>query len=401
MRSTKPHVKRWKWAKTPDSEWVVQGLRNQTGGRVRRFFKSRDDANEWLRNRRPEIKSQGGAAMDLSDSQRVDAVRALAILAPYGSNLTAAAQMYHERAKLLSRTVLFSALRDEMVQRKKKDGKSARHVGDLRTRLAAFGQAFDGRPVAGIETREIDDWVSGLNLSLTSRFNFRKVLRNAFQFAISRGYASENPVIKTGRVKADELAPGTLTPAEVEALLNAADPRIVSSIALSAFAGLRDAEVGRITWDRIDFDGGFVKIDASVAKTSSRRLIPLLPNLREWLAPHAKKTGLVRPSQRTSYLLYSLAKKKAVEALTAVGQPCANLEVWPHNALRHSFVSYRLAVVANAAQVAEECGHSVAIMKKNYRELVTPREAEAWFSVLPANAAANVVPFKREVQLSG
>lgn len=369
-------------AKTPGSLWIVEGMRDQSGNRVRKFFGSRDDGDEWLRKKRPELSTQGRAAMDLTDAQRVDAVRALAILGPYDTNLTAAAQLFHERAKLLARTVPFSALRDEMVQRKKRDGKSARHVSDLRSRLTTFGRTFDARPVATIETREIDDWVSGLNLSLTSRFNYRKVLRNAFQFAISRGYANENPVIKTGRVKADELTPRTLTPVEVEALLKAADPRIVSSIALSAFAGLRDAEVGRITWNRIDLDG-FVKIDLGIAKTSSRRLVPLLPNLRAWLAPHAKGTGLVRPSQRTSYLLYGLAKKKAVEALTAAGQPCSNLENWPHNALRHSFVSYRLAVVANAAQVAEECGHSIGIMKRNYRELVTPSDGAKWFAVVP------------------
>jgi integrase len=250
--------------------------------------------------------------------------------------------MYHERAKLLSSTVPFSVLREEMVLRKKRDGKSTRRLGDLRSRLAAFGKPFDARPVASIKTREIDDWISALELSLTSRFNFREVLRNVFQSAISRGYASENPVIKTGRVKAAELSPGTLSSGEVEALLNAADSRIVSSIALSSFAGLRDTEAGRITWNRVDLDGGFVKIDAGIAKTSSRRMIPILPNLRAWIIPHAQKSGLVRPSQRTRYLPHSVAKKKEVEALTAAGQPYSNLETWPHNALRRSFVSYRL-----------------------------------------------------------
>jgi integrase len=386
MRTTKPHIKKYKWG-SEKSGWVVEGMRNQAGKRKRKFFQSRDAAAEWLKDRRPELNGQGRAAMDLTDAERVDAVRALAILGPYKANLTAAAQMYHDRAKLLSHTVLFSVLRDEMVQRKKKDGKSPRHVGDLRSRLTKFGKTFDDRPVAAIETREIDDWLCALELSLTSRFNFRKVLRNAFQFAISRGYAVENPVLKTGQVRAAELSPGTLTSIEIAALLRAADPRVVSSIAIAAFAGLRNVEVGKMTWDQIDLDG-FITVRAEIAKTASRRLIPMLPNLRAWLAPYAQKSGLVQPSHRTSTFLYGKAKKKAAAALTEAGQPCDNLTAWPKNALRHSFVSYRLAAVQNSAQVAEECGHSVQIMKKHYRELVKPAEASKWFAVVPGGQDA-------------
>jgi len=189
-------------------------------------------------------------------------------------------------------------------------------------------------------------------------------------------------VLKTGQVSAAELSPGTLTPIEIAALLKAADPRVVNSIAISAFAGLRDAEVGKITWDKIDLDG-FITVRAEIAKTASRRLIPVLPNLRAWLTPYAQKNSLVRPSHRTSTFLYAKAKEKAAAALSEAGQPCENLTAWPKNALRHSFVSYRLAAVSNAAQVAEECGHSVQIMKKHYRELVKPAEAAKWFAVMP------------------
>ena len=126
MRSTKPHVMRWKWAKTPASEWVIEGLRDQAGGRIRKFFRSRDAANEWLRSRRPELSKQGRAAMDLTDAQRVDAVRALAILGLHSASLTLAAEAFHKRALLQNRTVSFAALREEFVNAKTADRKSPR-----------------------------------------------------------------------------------------------------------------------------------------------------------------------------------------------------------------------------------------------------------------------------------
>ncbi len=392
MRTTKPHVKRWKWG-GPETKWVVDGLRDEHGKRKRKFFPSRDAANEWLTQRRPELKNQGRAALGLSDSQRVDAVRALAILAPFGASLTVAAEAFAERAKLLSRTVTFAVLRDELVKAKRADLKSERYVIDLKNRLKRVGEDFDERQVATIEARELDDWLRALDLSPVSRVNFRKVLRTAFEFAVARGYARENPVVRTAEVKVEQGAPGILTAREVSALLANAAPKVVPALALAAFAGLRDAEIGRMTWDRIDLSGGHVKVDAAIAKTSSRRLVPITDNLRAWLAPHAKKTGEVRPTPRISYPLYRSARAAAVAELKKTGEAASNLESWPHNALRHSFASYRMAVVENAAQVAEECGHSVQVMKTHYRELVTKADAMAWFAVAPSPAAGNVIAF--------
>ncbi len=401
MRTTKPHVKRWNWG-GPDTKWVVDGLRDEDGKRKRKFFPSRDAANEWLARRRPEMQSQGRAAMAMSDRQRVDAVRAIAILEPFGTTLTAAAEAFAERAQLLSRTVTFEALRTEVVAVKKADRKSPRYVLDVKNRLERVGELFDDRMVAAIEPRELDDWLRGLKLSPVSRANFRKVLRTTFEYGVSRGYCRENPVLRTAEVKTDVAVPGILTPTEIAALLRAADPRIVPAIAIGAFAGLRDAEIGRLTWDRIDFASGYIKLDAAIAKTSSRRLVPIADNLRAWLTPYAQKSGAVRGAETVAYPLYGKARAVAAATLTEGGETAPNLRVWPHNALRHSAVSYRMALITNAAQVAEECGHSVQVMKTHYRELVTKAEAEAWFSVTPQSSVANqevaalsgeVVPF--------
>ena len=70
--------------------------------------------------------------------------------------------------------------------------------------------------------------------------------------------------------------------------------------------------------------------------------------------------------------------------------------VWKDNALRHSFISYRLADTQNAAQVALEAGNSPQIVFKHYRELVKPEAAKAWFAIAPQEPA-NVVTIAKEV----
>jgi len=59
--------------------------------------------------------------------------------------------------------------------------------------------------------------------------------------------------------------------------------------------------------------------------------------------------------------------------------------------MRHSFVSYRLAATGNAAQVALESGHDQAILFRHYRELVRPKDAERFFSIVPTESRDKIV----------
>jgi hypothetical protein len=56
---------------------------------------------------------------------------------------------------------------------------------------------------------------------------------------------------------------------------------------------------------------------------------------------------------------------------------------WAKNGLRHSFISYRLAILHDTARVALEAGNSPEVIFGHYRELVTPEAAQAWFDVKP------------------
>jgi len=122
-------------------------------------------------------------------------------------------------------------------------------------------------------------------------------------------------------------------------------------------------------------------------------LVPISENLKLWLVPYAQKSGAIRGAASVVYPLYGKARRAGAAALKNASEPATNLEEWPHNALRHSFASYRMAVISNAAQVAEECGHTVQVMKMHYRELVTKAAAEAWFAVAPAYPQGDIVAF--------
>ena len=156
------------------------------------------------------------------------------------------------------------------------------------------------------------------------------------------------------------------------------------ALALSAFAGLRTSEILRMTWQDIDLVRGHIKAIARKRGTPSRRFVTLTDNLRQWLEPYANRTGLV--------WLKSETDRKRAEDLFSVAQTTTSEAAkvpWKKNALRHSFISYRLAEVEDVAATALQAGNSPGTIHKHYRELGTKSEAKAWFSIA-AEQPANV-----------
>ena len=114
---------------------------------------------------------------------------------------------------------------------------------------------------------------------------------------------------------------------------------------------------------------GFTTVGAAQAKTASRRIVPIADNLKLWLAPYVRESGRVWP--RSAGDLHWQQTRTAKRAGIA----------WKKNACRHSFVSYRLAQVQDAAKVSLEAGNSPRMVFRHYRELVRPADATKWFSI--------------------
>jgi hypothetical protein len=56
---------------------------------------------------------------------------------------------------------------------------------------------------------------------------------------------------------------------------------------------------------------------------------------------------------------------------------------WPHNATRHSFVSYHLAQFQNAGKTALDAGHTEQMLFAHYREIVQPAAAAEFWAIRP------------------
>jgi integrase len=268
-------------------------------------------------------------------------------------------------------------LRTYLRQRKPKTV-SKRYLVDLRQKLNVFSECFHC-PVAGVTSEQIDAFLGRLESGGRTRNNFLAAINSLFSFAKFRNYLpKEHDVMDhVSAMAEDDFDIEIFTPAELRALLAAADAELLPVLTIQAFSGLRTAEVMRLDWSEVK--PATIEVSARKSKTGARRLVTILPNLTTWLAPFRSRIGPVWP--QSAPWLYERFADLAEAAGVA----------WKHNALRHSFVSYRVAATQNVNQVALEAGNSPQMIFEHYRELVTPEDASAWFAIAP-KLPANVIP---------
>jgi len=337
-------------------------------------FRSTDAASY---GRAVEILRDGGldTPLELVAAHYVEAVKILGT-----DKIVAAAQDFIRRNPTERPPRTVRQVADELIELKTNRKASARYVEDLKLRLAKLAERFSVN-VDTVTTADIQAWLDGMDAAPRTVRNFRQTASGLFKFAEARGYIAkgENPVTATESIKtktADAIE--IYSPDELARLLAAAPDSFKPVLAIQAFAGLRSAEVMRLDWQNVKLDRGHIEITAANAKTASRRIVPILPNLAAWLKKSAKPAGKIFAPTRAYFheLQRELSKRTETPALPAVP--------WKHNALRHSFISYRVADTQNVAQVALEAGNSPAMIFGHYRELVTADDAKKWFSILPS-----------------
>jgi integrase len=301
-------------------------------------------------------------------------------LVPDLAALREAAKFYKQRHRQVTKKTVAELVK-EFITLKESRGASARYRKDLKSRLGRFANDCQ-KSADNVSTSDVQDWLDGLKLSQQSYRNFRTVLNTLFEFGVKRGFCLDNPVEDVENIKVNGGKVEIFTPKEIADLLAAAPADFKPFVVLSAFAGLRSAEVERIEWRDIDLTGGFIHVSADNAKTRSRRLVPIQPNLKAWLADYANCKGKVwnGSANGLKFARAETVKKSGVK--------------WKDNGLRHSYISYRLADVQDAAKVALEAGNSPNVVFKHYRELVKPDAAKAWFSIAPKQPE-NVVYFPK------
>lgn len=379
------------------------------GKRKLQTFSDYDDAKSAADGIAASFASGDVEAITLKSKDAAVYTRAMASLKSTGSQLDVAASEYAKAWQILNGTSLVEAARyfakkhpstmprksvqdvvTEFLEAKQKANKSDDYLCDLRFRCGAFAKAF-ACCILEVTARDIREWLESLGVGARSQNNYRRAVSTLFRFAKKRGYLPKDHDELDGvdRVEVNEGEITIFTAAELREIINRADSRFVPFIVIGAFAGLRSKEIERLDWREVNLAEGHIEVKAKNAKTKSRRLVPIPPNLAKWLVNYAKESGSVVPFDDFGHQIQELCAQRKDESGKVVRPPFK----WKTNALRHSFISYRMASVKNEAQVSLEAGNSPQMIFRNYRQLVSEKEAKIWFSIEPERSG-KIVPLR-------
>ena len=245
-----------------------------------------------------------------------------------------------------------------------------RHIETLRSHMSRFKEAFH-QPIHTITVDQLNAYLAGVGSSSRTKHNHRLTLVSLWNWARDRHLIPDdlNTVMhKTEKFSAKgDGEPGVFDPESFEKLLRAADPEIQPFLAIGAFAGVRSAELGRLKWESIDWEESLIVLNKKITKKQRRRTALIRPNLMTWLLPFKDRTGKILGTTKPYLHTNKAAKEAGVE--------------WVHNGLRHSYISYAMALERNAEAVAEQCGNSPGEVQRSYKALVTETSAKKWFSI--------------------
>ena len=253
-------------------------------------------------------------------------------------------------------------------------------------------------------------------LSPRTVHHFHRVLSQSLKFAVRQGYLGRNPAEIVDPPSPRKKAMRTMTPSEVEVLLDMAkDSDYYPAIYTALSTGLRQAELLGLRWRDVDLDMLSISVSQVLYKrrgvcqfkepktSHSRRRVAMTPKLALFLKEYrAEREGLFlvlgKPLTLDS-LVFSNMEGKPIDpcVLThAFGRIVARagLKGIRFHDLRHTFASLMLLRGAKPKVISEALGHSsVAFTMDTYSHIIDGMQEDAMAlldEVLPAGVSKKI-----------
>jgi len=378
---------------------MVDGKLN--GKRIRRFFQTKEEAEQDCRERNLEAEKYG--AQVLPDQVRIQALAAHRMLEPLNASLIEAAELFIRSKSVAARSEKIDKIVLDFIlstqNSVEKGERSSEHLAGIKKVGKRLQAVFGSRMACDIQPHEIVRWLESLSdLAASSRDYYRRYATSIFAYAKSQGYVDVNPVhgIPSMAKKSDI---GILSPEEVESLLRNCNPSMIPFYAIGFFAGLRPmSELLSLQWSNVFWDYTDRVIEVRNVKTRNHpnspreRYVEISENLKAWL-DYAGADDRVKlfskervvPGNWRDFVYGTQGRHRhAVNGFIQSDREKAGIKYWPHDAMRHTYASMHLAIHQSADKTADQMGHSGSrLVFEAYRRKVKKSEAEKFWSIIP------------------
>lgn len=240
---------------------------------------------------------------------------------------------------------------------------------------------FDKKRIGKITESDIENLIKSLKDKLSSKRinNILVPLKTLFKTAHKRKIISSNPTEFIGVLRVDKTEIYPLSMEEVKLFLQNVDTYFRDYFTIAFFTGMRPSEQIALKWDGIDFkrdmlsvvDARVMGVESSPKTRESRRVINMLPMVKESLQKQSEQTFLKSP-----YVFVS--KKGKIISIDnhrkRVWYPALKkAEITTRNMYqtRHTFATLMLSTGENPNWIARVMGHTnVEMLFKKYNAYI-------------------------------
>jgi len=270
----------------------------------------------------------------------------------------------------------------------------------VESQLRDFAEAMEDRSVHEVTHPQAAEYILDLPYAPVTKRHHKRTIAGAYAWWIEQGWAVDNPAKKVRTPDVVTPEPEILKVDEMERIFRAnekVDPEVCGLLALGAFAGMRSSAISKVDYHEIDFAQRGIHTPAEKTKKRRRQWIEGLPeNLWAWLERTPREA--FEMSHRQFMHRRSEALKRAGLLIEADDIAYANRKReekglarvnWkpkcpPRNFLRHSFVTYHVALYRDAGKTALLVSHrNQQILFQHYLGIATKEQAERYFAINP------------------
>jgi integrase len=353
---------------------------SQSGKRESHYFKTKDDAQNFISDFADERREHGRQVITATERrwvgywrERVGSLELMPTIVNFwkrsGENLKPIATQAAVKAFIDAADAEYS---------------NRRTLNDIVSRLRRFGDHFGTRPLHEVSVADVEAYLTAFKQGW-NRWSHYKRLKPFYQFARRRHYIPADPMEEIPIPLTPDPERQIYTVDQFQKMLHECEELyapLLPFVVLSGFCYMRTSELLRayksekvLQWSDVLWDDNLIWVRPGVAKGTKRqsdeRHVPLSDAAKKWLASFQNETGdCVKLDNRK----FSELWKEMTDAIDVPRIP---------NGLRHSCISYSLAANPEhgLALTAQFAGNSEATIRKHYRRLIKPKTAAAWFEI--------------------
>lgn len=363
------HERGWRFGfKNPQGKWL---------------YVTRRDKSEALELARAKARELSNGSVDLSALSPDSAALVRRFLA---LGITHADLDTWQTASQRTAVTVKQAYAEFIAAKEANRGRSYRIIRSYSGDVGGFAKHFGDEPLTSITVNHVEKWLdSHEGVGKWRRKNLRGSVVTFFRWARKRNYLPMDTTTAAERVDVPRVArkvPETWTAGQMSLLLQHCPAPYLPWLVLAGFEHMRLEELyadpksdkSPLDWADFKWDRDIIIVRAETAKVGERRIVPILPVTRAWLYPLKKDAGAVCSGAPP----YKVGKRTP-SATGLLGQFVGG---WKPNALRHSSISYRAALIG-LAKTAMEAGNSEAEARKSYHHAMSKEEAADYYALTP------------------